>query len=155
MGWPKGKPRKPDAGTPLTNSSADKPGKLPAWEDINHFTPREFTCNCEGLCDHPVEISMDLVKKLEKVRELIGMPIKITSGTRCTRYNARVGGRINSSHISRNNVSHAADIYCPDSSFRFAFLAAALPIFDRIGMGKDFIHVDIDPDLPARLIWLY
>ncbi|MBI5248424.1 MAG: peptidase M15 [Desulfomonile tiedjei] len=125
------------------------------WSEIKHFSPREFTCNCDGLCDHEDVISGELVAKLEKIRELTGMPIKVLSGARCERHNRKVGGRMRSSHIPKDNVSHGADIRCPDPEFRFAFLAAALPIFNRIGIGRDFIHVDDDPHLPVNQVWVY
>jgi hypothetical protein len=132
-----------------TESVSDK------WKQIKYFMPREFTCKCSGMCDHEDVISKDLVVKLEKIRDLIGMPVNILSGTRCERHNRKVGGRLRSSHIAKDRVSHAADIRCPDSGFRFAFLAAALPMFSRIGISKDFIHVDDDPLLPANQVWVY
>jgi hypothetical protein len=98
---------------------------------------------------------MDVVAKLDKIRDLIGKPISILSGTRCERHNRKFGGKARSAHVPRNGVSYAVDVRCPDSAFRFAFLTAALPIFKRIGIGKDFIHVDDDPELPANVVWLY
>jgi zinc D-Ala-D-Ala carboxypeptidase len=124
------------------------------WDNIKHFTPRDFTCQCAGLCDHPVVISLDTVAKLDKIREIIGLPVKILSGSRCKRYNARVGGQSRSAHVPKNGVSHGAHVFCPDSSFRFAFLAAALPVFNRIGIGKDYIHIDDDPELPPKAVWV-
>jgi zinc D-Ala-D-Ala carboxypeptidase len=125
------------------------------WQGIQHFVPKEFTCKCNGYCDHSVVIAPETVAKLEQVRERIGKPVTITSGTRCERYNRMVRGTLGSAHVPRNGVSHAADVRCPDSEYRFAFLAAALPLFHRIGVGKDFIHVDDDPDQPANVMWLY
>jgi hypothetical protein len=154
MAQPKGKARKP-----LTEDVSEKiiphpSQQWPTWSDIEYFTPRDFTCRCEGLCDHPSVISRELVAKLDAVRKLIGMPITVLSGSRCEKYNRKVGGRPMSSHVPRNGVSHAADVRCPDAAFRFAFLAAALPVFNRIGIAKDHIHVDADPDLPPNVIWL-
>ena len=156
MGSPRGKSRKTTI--PEENQNSPEPsveGKADKWSQIKYFTPREFTCKCMGLCDHEDVISSDLVMKLDKIRELVGIPITILSGTRCERHNRKVGGRMRSSHIPKDKVSHGVDIRCPDSGFRFAFLAAALPIFSRIGIGKDFIHVDDDPLLPVNQIWIY
>jgi zinc D-Ala-D-Ala carboxypeptidase len=125
------------------------------WSDIKHFVPRDFTCNCEEFCDHPVVISMDLVRKLDAIRDKIGRHIKVLSGTRCERHNRKVVGKLHSPHVAKDGTSHAIDVYCPDSSFRYAFLAAALSLFNRIGIGKDFIHVDDDPDLPPDTMWVY
>ncbi len=125
------------------------------WTDIKHFKPKEFTCNCEGLCDHPNVISPAVVAKLDKIRESIGIPIAITSGTRCERHNRKVGGKPQSAHIPRKGVSYAVDVRCPDSSFRYTFLKAALPMFNRIGIGKDFVHVDDDPEKTRNIVWVY
>jgi hypothetical protein len=126
----------------------------PAWDDFKHFTPRDFACQCAGLCDHPIVISLETVAKLDKIRDVIGLPIRVLSGTRCERYNTRVSGKSRSAHVPKNGVSHAAHVSCPDSSFRYAFLAAALPLFNRIGIEKDFFHVDDDPELPAKVVWI-
>lgn len=154
MAWPKGKSRKAtlaDQEGPRTSQETP----MAAWANIKHFSPRDFTCTCTEFCSHPVGISVDFVKKLDAIRERIGRHINIASGTRCERHNRKVGGSPQSSHVTKDGISHAADVHCPDSHFRFAFLEAALPLFNRIGLGKDFIHVDDDPDLPARVIWVY
>lgn len=154
MAQPRGKSKKPIVESASENSASEASLPSPTWNDIGYFKPRDFTCRCEGLCDHPSVISMNLVAKLDAVRKLIGMPFTILSGTRCELYNRKVGGKPLSSHIAKSGISHAADVLCPDAAFRFAFLTAALPMFNRIGLGKDFIHVDDDPNLPAGVIWV-
>jgi hypothetical protein len=157
MGWPKGKARKPrpggNAAKGMRRSSAEN--TVNSWNEINHFTPREFTCTCNGFCEHPSVISMELVAKLDRIRHQIGLPVTIVSGTRCERHNRRVGGNPRSAHLAKNGVSHAADIQCPHPAFRFAFLNQALSLFNRIGIGKDLIHVDDDPELPPNSLWVY
>jgi len=142
------------ASTP-PDSAAPQAAGPPDWSEIRHFTPREFTCKCEGLCDHADRISTELVAKLDMIRERMGLPITVISGTRCERYNRKVGGKEQSAHVPWTGLSHAADIRCADSTFRFAFLTAALPVFRRIGIGRDFIHVDDDSELPQSVIWVY
>ncbi|GEM_PF-603163 len=154
----KAKSKQGKSRAPAETKASEGPGKPdPAsnWKDIEHFKPAEFTCKCEQLCDHAVAISTELVKKLDKVRDLMGIPITITSGTRCEKHNQKVGGKLRSAHTQKHGTSHAVDVHCPNSAFRYAFLAAALPMFNRIGIGKDFIHVDDDPDLPPNVIWVY
>jgi hypothetical protein len=124
------------------------------WAGIRYFKPRDFTCRCEGLCGHPDVISRDLVTKLDKIQDLIGLPVTVLVGTRCEKFNLKSGGRERSAHTAKDGISHAADIRCPDAAFRFAFLNAALPFFNRIGIGKDSIHVDDDPELPPNAVWL-
>jgi uncharacterized protein YcbK (DUF882 family) len=125
------------------------------WKDIGHFKPKEFTCNCQGLCDHQDLIDPELVVRLDRIRERIGKPIRITSGARCPRHNRKVGGAPLSAHLPLQNTSYAADIFCPDNLFRREFLAGAIPLFPRIGVGKDFIHVDLHPELPQNVLWVY
>ncbi|MBI5569310.1 MAG: peptidase M15 [Desulfomonile tiedjei] len=156
MARPKGKPGKVE-----TDSSAEEKGngivapEEPSWDNIKHFTPREFTCKCDGYCDHPDVISLGTVAKLDRIRDLIGKPVEVISGTRCERHNNKVAGRVRSAHLAKDGCSRAVDVRCPDAAYRFAFLTAALPLFNRIGIGKDFIHVDDDPELPPGMIWTY
>jgi zinc D-Ala-D-Ala carboxypeptidase len=138
-----------------TISSEIIPGNPPAWDTMRHFTPREFACKCDNLCDHAPAISMETVSKLEKIRDLLGRPVTILSGTRCEKHNRKVGGKQLSAHLPKDGVSHAADILCKSAEFRFAFLTAALPLFNRVGIGRDFIHVDDDPELPSNMVWVY
>ncbi|HMK35311.1 MAG TPA: D-Ala-D-Ala carboxypeptidase family metallohydrolase [Desulfomonilaceae bacterium] len=154
MAGQRGKTRKPsfsDREVPVAAHQAETRD----WSEIKHFSPRDFTCTCTGFCDHPAAISLDLAKKLDLIRERLGRHITILSGTRCTRHNRRIGGTLNSPHVPKNGISHAADVHCPDSSFRFAFILAASSLFKRIGIGKDFIHVDDDPELPPDVMWTY
>jgi hypothetical protein len=124
------------------------------WAETRYFKPRDFTCRCEGLCGHPDVISPDLVAKLDKIQDLIGMPVTVLFGTRCEKFNRKSGGRERSAHTVKSGVSHAADIRCLDAAFRLAFLATALPLFERVGIGKESIHVDDDPELPPNAVWL-
>ncbi len=128
---------------------------IPSWERVKHFTPREFTCTCDGLCDHPVAISPDVVAALDRIRDELGVPLSVVSGTRCERYNRKVGGSPRSAHIPKNGISHAVDIRCQDAQLRHRLISAALAVFPRIGIAKDFIHLDDDPELPQPLIWVY
>ena len=118
------------------------------WSKIRHFKPKEFCCKCGcGSCEmHP-----QLVAALDMARAKAGVPFKITSGFRCARYNFRVGGKLTSSHTK----GLAADIAYADGRQGLLILKALLPYFDRVGVGADFIHVDIDPDKPSPVLWTY
>ena len=119
-----------------------------------NFTPRDFTCQCAGLCDPSGrDLTRETVAKLDQICDVIGLPIKVLSGTRCERYNTRVSGK-GRRPPPEGWIQPRRALSCPDSSFRFAFLAAALPVFNRIGIGKDFIHVDDDPELPPKAVWI-
>ena len=75
-----------------------------------HFLMDEYACDCAGYCDGwPAAMDPELLEKIEALRCFFDQPIIITSGVRCERRNAEVGGIENSWHLS----GHAADLYCP------------------------------------------
>ena len=53
-----------------------------------YFKDYEFACRCCG----GLKIEQELVKALDQLRGDFGKPIIITSGYRCERHNANVGG---------------------------------------------------------------
>lgn len=73
-----------------------------SWDDIKHFKKYEFECPCCGLNN----VNMNLVKLLDEIREHYNSPLTVTSGCRCTKHNAKVGG----AQGSRHKLGKAADI---------------------------------------------
>ncbi len=109
----------------------------------------EFKCPCcgENMIDPRVE---GLHKSME---EEIGEKIKVNSGYRCPKHNEEVGGSETSSHLK----GLAWDVDCDLSNPRYRILRAAiLSGISRIGIGKGYLHLDIDRSKePTRCIWLY
>lgn len=92
------------------------------------------------------------LNKLSKARELAAVGFKITSGYRSPAHNAKVGGVKGSSHTN----GHAVDIYAPTSTQKYLIINALLQAgFNRIGVAKNFIHVDDDPSKSEDVIWTY
>jgi len=113
-----------------------------------NFHRDEFACKCGcGLND----ISTLLVAKLQDVRESLGKPIQINSGLRCPQQNEDAGSNAFSPHL----YGFAADIKCENSTDRSAMLPLLLRKFRRVGIGKDFIHVDVDPQKDQGVCWVY
>lgn len=114
-----------------------------------NFSRSEFACNCGcGLDD----VSIDLVDRLQSIRDVLGVPLRINSGLRCLQHNQAVGGVPHSAHMRGT----AADVAVLDSELRFRFVKAALGFdFERVGIAKTFVHVDLDPFLPQPRIWVY
>jgi uncharacterized protein YcbK (DUF882 family) len=114
-----------------------------------NFSVEEFRCKdgC-GLYN----MKPELLGRLQQARTLAGIPFAIASGSRCAVHNRAVGGKTNSAHLS----GLAVDIVAIQSRTRFiVFRALTLAGFERIGVGHDFIHADVDLLKPYPAIWLY
>lgn len=129
---------------------------MPGNEVKNYFTPRTdpklFHCSC---CGNGV-VDGELLEKLNRARHYYGMPIFVTSGFRCEKYNKskKVRGSSTSSHLK----GLAADLRCVGSRERHLMLDALFWAgFQRIGVNdkRGFIHVDVDKSKDQRVFWIY
>ena len=114
-----------------------------------NFSKDEFKCgNARKDCCGLYIPSGELIRKLQKLRDKVGLKIVVNSGTRCVLRNIQVGGSDNSSHLR----GLAADITCSDMML---LLRCALGIFSRVGISGSYIHVDVDEDKPQGIYWVY
>jgi len=105
-----------------------------------NFSRHEFECRCCGRA----EINQRLVDALQELRDLAGLPVRVTSGYRCPEHNQAIGGATRSQHL----LGTAADIVVrgiiPAEMYR---LAEDIEAFHNGGIGvypdKGFIHVDV------------
>jgi len=80
------------------------------------------------------------------------MVFKINSGYRTQEWNMKVGGRFGSSH----KKGLAVDIAYNGSRERYLLVTALMQVgINRIGIGKSFVHADVDKLKDADVIWLY
>ena len=92
-----------------------------------NFSRLEVQCPCGCGAN---KISSILIEKLQKVRNIIGLPIIITSGVRCEFYNASIKASMNSSHIPDGyGIGNAGDIACPHSQHRYELVEVAQKSF--------------------------
>lgn len=119
-----------------------------------HFHESEFKCHCGCGIQN---VDLNLLLALETVRAFCGFPLVISSGCRCPTWNAHEGGAFNSAHYTTPTKScQAADIRCLYPRTRFQIFKAALAAgITRMGMGPDFIHLDISPVNDPEVIWDY
>ena len=111
------------------------------------FSRAEFRCQC-GKCE--TIISMALVERLQRIRDAIRMPIRITSGYRCEAYNKLIGGETGGAHTSGEGV----DVLMPSNEYRMLFLEQAVRWFSRIGIYDRHIHMDISTTMPSPRCWV-
>ena len=123
-----------------------------------NFSKLEIQCPC--LCGDD-RISPLLIEKLQKVRNIIGKPIIITSGVRCEKHNSSLkNSSMNSSHVpDACGIGKAVDIACPNSEYRYELIQVAQKYFKRIGIageGKgNFVHFDVDRKNVQEVMWVY
>jgi len=112
-----------------------------------NFDSSEFLCPC-GQCEAK-RISPTLISKLQMLRDLVGEPIRITSGYRCEQYNKSVGGSVNSPHLTGEGADLQVRGMTP---FTLAILADRIK-YIRIGIYPTHLHIDIKPAKPSKY-WL-
>mgnify|MGYP001563404707 CR=1 FL=1 len=123
---------------------------------MNQYKPKfkdaEFACKCCG----KGRITDALREKLEASRVIAGIPFVVNSGFRCADNQNDLIARGLSEPTSSHPKGLAVDVKAIDSDARFRIVDAAPKAgITRIGIAKDFIHLDIDQDKPQNLIWLY
>ena len=98
-----------------------------------NFSKLEIMCPCSCGAD---KISSVLIEKLQKVRNIIGLSIIITSGVRCEFYNASLkNSSMNSSHIPDSyGLGQAVDISCTTSKYRYELVQVAQKFFNFLAM---------------------
>ena len=67
------------------------------WDGIKYFEQSEFRCRCGCGAD---EMNETLIRVADRVRDHFGRPVSVSSGRRCAKHNAKVGGVSNSRHLS-------------------------------------------------------
>ena len=106
-----------------------------------YFKVSEFACKCGcGFGIQPGDVSWELVSVLDDARDHFGQPVIITSGCRCPKHNAAVGGAPSSEHMQ----GIAADIQLSGTTPAQVhdYLNKKYP--DRYGLGlySSWVHID-------------
>ena len=119
---------------------------------IKYFDLSEFDSPDES--DSGDNMDVYFIRKLDEAREIAGIPFKVNSGYRSPFHNTKVGGVKDSSHIKIPCC--AADIEAKDSKTRFLIISSAIKAgINRIGIGKNFIHLDSDITKSQDVTWHY
>lgn len=98
------------------------------------------------------DMKQDFMDMLDECRELAGIPFVMTSAYRAPEHNEEVGGVPGSAHPK----GRAADIKALNGTTRWKIVYAAILVgFRRIGIGRNFVHLDNDDSLPHPVMFDY
>jgi len=118
------------------------------------FKKIETVCRCGCGLNNMAKSTME---KLDTARSIYGGPITLNRGCSCSVHNENVGGSKTSSHIATEyDKAHAVDIKVSTDGSRYRLICALLEAgFNRIGIAKNFIHIDDDPLKKINVMWTY
>lgn len=108
-----------------------------ATKITENFSKEEFACKCG--CGF-MEINPAVVQRLQVIRDIVGLPIGIASGCRCSKRNDSVGGKPASQHLLGNAVDFTIEGY---DMGRLSALIDKWSGGFHFYPGQNFIHVDV------------
>lgn len=109
--------------------------------------------HCVPACDVS-QIHSELADKLRSMQELLGWNMQFTSGFRPKSWELSRGRSGSSSHSKTPGL--AVDVSTRDSHTRYKVVIAAGAVgIPRIGVGKNFVHLDIDETKPHPIMFHY
>lgn len=129
-------------GMPAKKEEAATSGDF--WDGIKYFKKDEFKCKCGGkYCNgFPVDPEEKLIKVADRVREHFGNKIVVSSGVRCEKHNANVGGVSG----SRHKLGKAMDFCVSGMS-----ASSVLPYVQKLpdiryayAIDSTFVHMDVE-----------
>ena len=109
--------------------------------DTKNFKVSEFECKCGCGAN---DISQTVINMCQKIRENLGLPVRINSGYRCKQHNAKVGGVKNSYHTQ----GLAADLSCAKGALALWTVIqnmwnnGELPELSYAIKYANFVHID-------------
>lgn len=113
------------------------------WEGIRYFTRREFACKCGSFCDgYPAEPDRRLIDMADQVREKLGVPCRVSSGIRCSRHNANVGGVADSRHLTGKAMDFCADGKTADQVL--AVVRTQPELRYAYAIDGSYVHMDVE-----------
>lgn len=115
---------------------------------LKYFTEDEL----QKVSSSPAHFNETSLVRLDRAREIAGVPFVITSAYRSKEHEYSKGRNGTSAHC----YGRAFDIACTTPRKRWLIVHAAIAAgFTRIGIGKSFVHVDDSPIHSQCQIWHY
>ena len=109
-----------------------------------NFDSSEFACRCGCGFDR---VSPALVAGLQRLRDIMDRPVRVTSGCRCPDYNRSVRGKPGSQHLAGRAADVVIDAVPPVA---VAWIAAAIGAFPGIIVYPTWTHLDVRTGPPYR-----
>ena len=109
--------------------------------DTKNFKVSEFACKC-GCGHNPID--QRVINMCQTIRDALGVPVRVNSGCRCEKHNAKVGGVKGSKHIT----GKAADLSCSLGAVKMFETVkklqaeGKLPDLDYCKLYRSWIHID-------------
>lgn len=124
-----------------------------------HFTLEEFTASDialrKGIDNTPsadiVANLSELAVVLEKVRELLGVPMHINSGYRSPKLNSAVGGSSTSAHMMGQAVDFIAPSFGTPKEIAIEIAASDIA-FDQLIQEGNWVHLGIRGDMRRQIL---
>ena len=112
-------------------------------KDTKNFKVSEFTCHCG--CGFNI-IDQRVIDMAQTIRDALGVPVRVTSGCRCEKNNAKQGGVKGSFHTK----GKAADLTCSLGAVKMFGTVQKLKAEGKLPdleycilyKGKNIIHID-------------
>jgi len=124
--------------------AASAPWDAGRWPN---FTPAEIACPCCG----EIYIDPEALDSLQRMRGILGGPLRVTSGHRCAAHNKAVDGASHSVHLAL-----AFDLALSIHPRHRLLAAARQAGFLRFGLMEKGLHVDTHPlDAQHAPMWTY
>lgn len=120
--------------------------------DTKNFKASEFACHHCG----ENKIDQKVIDLCQKIRDALGVPVRVNSGYRCAKHNAAVGGVRGSKHTLGMAADLSSSVNARDMFDKVKQLQAKGEIpelgYCILYKRKNFIHVDI-AKRPSGNMW--
>lgn len=109
-----------------------------------NFSLKELSCPHCGVC----KVRPSSANRLQRMRDILDRPVRVSSGYRCPEHNSKVGGVVKSRHIE----GIAFDVRCMPHE-RYEMIKAAMEVgFTCVMVYPTWLHVDDRAGEPQLLI---
>lgn len=120
-----------------------------------HFNQREFDCKCTRSTCSVTLIDLDMIDKLEKIRDDLYVQLIVLSGFRCPDHqeDMRKDGRKTADGISTHEIGQAVDWMTGHHTGDQLEAASRKHGFHSVGVAKNWVHCDQRSDHERK--WVY